>query len=146
MTLLSIIVAANSYLVKEGTWTNCSMEISIQKILFIISAFGLGISIFYLTRSYNNFFKGFAYRNLGATTDIRKFENDLNDYNEKVEEIHNIKFDNIIIDKLTSIIDDHIIFNDRRSLDLHYAKTFLIVCVMLTIVNFIIFSLKLFHL
>ena len=143
LTLLSIIVAANSYLVKESAWTDCSAKIIAQKVLVFITAIFLGISIYYLTRSLNNFFKGFAYRNLGLTTEIRKYEKDLQNYNDKVvDEEKKISFENIIIDKLTNVIDDHIIFNDKRSHDLYSAKTFLIVCIMLTIINFLIFSLK----
>ena len=145
MTLLSIIVAANSYLAKESDWTNCSAQIFIQKTLVFLTAIGLGISIYYLTRSYNNFFKGFAYRNLGLTTEIRKYENQLESYNQKVDEEKQIKFEKIVVDKLTNVIDDHIVFNDKRSLDLHHAKTYLIIYIMLTIINFIIFSLKILH-
>lgn len=142
LTLLSIIVAANSYLVKESIWTSCSAKIIFQKILILLTSICLTISIYYLTKSLNNFFKGFAYRNLGLTTEIRNYENELQNYNRKVEEDKQISFETIIVDKLTTIIDDHIIFNDRRSHDLYSAKTFLIICIMLTILNFIIFSLK----
>lgn len=142
MTLLSIIVAANSYLVTGSDWSNWSTQIFAQKALISLTVIGLGISIFYLTRSYNNFFKGFAYRNLGFSTEIRKYENDLEDYNKKVEVEKRLKFENIVVDKLTSIIDSHIIFNDKRGHDLYSAKTFLIICIMLTIINFIVFSLK----
>lgn len=142
MTLLSIILAANTYVVKETDWTNCLTQLFILTALISLTAIGLGISIFYLTRSYNNFFKGFAYRNIGLTTEIRKYENELESYNQKVDDEKRIKFENIVVDKLTNIIDDHIIFNDKRSHDLYSAKTFLIICIMLTILNFIIFSLK----
>jgi hypothetical protein len=143
LTLLSIIVAANSYFVKESVWLDCSAKFIAQTILIFITAICLGVSIYFLTRSLNNFFKGFAYRNLGLTTEIRKYEKDLQNYNDKMIDIEKkISFENIIIDKLTNVIDDHIIFNDKRSYDLYSAKTFLIVCIMLTIINFIIFSLK----
>ncbi len=94
-------------------------------------------------RSSNNFFKGFAYRNLGLTSAIRKYESvDLANYNNQVSDDSKISFENIIIDKLTSITDDHIIFNDKRSRDLYLARTFLILCILFTSVNFIIFSIK----
>lgn len=142
MTLLSIIVAANSYLVKESDWTNSFSQTCVEKILIPLTAMGLGASIFYLTKSYNNFFKGFAYRNLGLTTEIRKYENALEKYNQNVDEEKRIKFENVVVDKLTTIIDGHIVFNDRRSHDLYSAKTFLIICIMLTILSSIVFSLK----
>lgn len=142
LTLLSIIVAANSYVAKENSWTNCSGQIALQKILILMTAVGLGVSIYYLTKSYNNFFKGFAYRNLGLTTEIREYEIELQRYNDKVDKEKQLNFESVIIDKLTGIIDGHIIFNDKRSLSLYFAKTFLIICMILTIINFILFSLK----
>lgn len=142
LTLLSIIVAANSYLIKESDWSLCSISITMQKCLTFSIAAGLGISIGYLTKSYNNFFKGFAYRNLGYTTEVRNYENQIKKFNQQVDEENHIDFKNSIIEKLTVLTDNHIKFNDRRSRDLYYAKTFLIICLVLTLINFLNFSIK----
>jgi hypothetical protein len=145
LTILSIIVAANSYIVKESSFVINSNRNSIQTSLLILIVIGVGVSIFYLTRSYNNFFKGFAYRNLGLSTGIRKYEStDLVNYNKQVEEKDRINFEIVLIDKLTQITDNHIIFNDKRSRDLYLAKTILIISTLLTSINFILFLLKYF--
>jgi hypothetical protein len=143
LTILTVVVAANGYIVKGNILTRHSWQQVIQNIFLVLVSIGVGISIFYLTRSYNNFFKGFAYRNLGLTSAIRKYEDlELVNYNKQVEEKDRIQFENVIIDKLTTFTDDHTIFNDKRSHDLYLAKTFLIVSIMLTALNFIIFSFK----
>ena len=143
LTILSIIVAANSYIVKALDSIENSLQVRIQNYLIILIFIGLGISIFYLTRSYNNLFKGFAYKNLGLTTEIRKYEKiDMANYNIKVDEKDKLVFEDIIISKLTSITDDHILFNDKRSLDLYRARTFIIVSIMLTAINFLIIAFK----
>lgn len=143
LTILSIIVGANSYVIKENDFVGVSFQQISQDILLMLVLFVLGISIFYLTRSYNNLFKGFAYKNLGLTSAIREYENvELIKYNSRVEEKDKIHFDKVIIDKLTGITDNHTIFNDKRSHDLYLAKTFLIIGIILTALNFLLFSLK----
>jgi hypothetical protein len=143
LTILSIIVAANSYIIKAKSITEHSCQEKIQNLLLILIFIGVGVSIFFLTRSYNNLFKGFAYRNLGLTSEIRKYEHvDLVNYNTQVGEKDKLVFENIIIDKLTSITDNHTIFNDKRSHDLYLAKTFMIISIMLTALNFLIIAFK----
>lgn len=144
-TILSIVVAANSYILKAHEISTDKWQYATQKILILLISICLAVSIYYLTKSYNNLFKGFAYKNLALTSSIREYETvSLADYNSKVDENNKLSFDNIIINKLTSITDNHTIFNDRRSLDLYRAKTFLIICIILTAINFLIFSTKIF--
>jgi hypothetical protein len=86
-------------------------------------------------------FKGFGYRNLGLTTEIRNFEiNEIPKYNAQVSDAEKLDFEKIIIEKLTHYTDNHITFNDKRSLDLHNAKTFIIVTLILTGINFLLIA------
>lgn len=143
LTILSIIVAANTYIIKQRGLTERFNQELIQDLLLAFIFIGLGISIFFLTRSYNNLFKGFAYRNLGFTSEIRKYETvDISKYNKQVVETAKLSFENVIIDKITQITDNHIAFNDKRSHDIYLAKTFLIISVMLTALNFLIVTIK----
>ena len=143
LTILSILVAANSFIIKEKDLTDNLCQQRIVNILVIFIFIGLAITVFYLTRSYNNLFKGFAYRNLGLTTEIRKYETvDLPNYNNQVEEKDKLIFENIIINKLTNIVDNHIVFNDKRSRDLYIAKTFLIISMVITALDFFLIFLK----
>jgi hypothetical protein len=142
ITILTILVAANSYLISKTDAIHQKSIILTSNIILTLIIISFLISSFFLTRSYNNLFKGFGYINLGLTKKIRKFEViDIPKYNDQVEEKEKINFEKIIIDKLTHLTDDHIIFNDKRSLDLYRAKTFIIITLILTGVKFLLITL-----
>ncbi len=142
LTIISILVAANSYLIKQVSFQDKSYlgvgEISVSALIF--AAFV--ITIFFLTKSYNNFFKGFAYRNLGLTTAIRKYETEVMNYNNKVKEQDKIAFEEVLINKITSATDNHIILNDKRMYCLYVARTFIIISMILTAMNFVLITFK----
>lgn len=145
ITILTILVAANSYLIDKPENNHYYTVIVISNIVMALILIAFIVSAFFLTRSFNNLFKGFAYPNLGLTKEIRDYEiNQIPNFNNhpKVEEKEKIDFENIIIDKLTHITDDYIIFNDKRSLDLYRARTFIIITVILTGTKYLIISLK----
>lgn len=142
ITILTILVAANSYLISKTDAIHQKSIILTSNIILTLIIISFLISAFFLTRSYNNLFKGFGYINLGLTKKIREFEVvDIPKYNDQVEEKEKINFEKIIIDKLTHLTDDHIIFNDKRSHDLYRAKTFIIITLILTGVNFLLITL-----
>ena len=96
-----------------------------------------------MIKSYNNLFKGFAYKNLALTKEIRKFETiDIPKYNEQVDEKEKISFETELINRLISVTDNHTIFNDKRSLDLYKAKTFVIISLILTGIQLVIVTFK----
>lgn len=143
ITILTILVAANSYLIGKEDIIHQKCLLIASNILLALLLVSFLISIFFLIRSYNNLFKGFAYSNLALTKEIRNFEvNDIPKYNDQVDEKEKLNFEAIIIDKLTHYTDDHIIFNDKRSLDLHKAKTFIIVALILTGIKFLLIAFK----
>lgn len=142
ITILTILVAANSYLISKTDAIHQKSIILTSNIILTLITISFLISAFFLTRSYNNLFKGFGYINLGLTKKIREFEViDIPKYNDQVEEKEKINFEKIMIDKLTHLTDDHIIFNDKRSLDLYRAKTFIIITLILTGVKFLLITL-----
>lgn len=142
ITILTILIAANSYLISKTDAIHQKSIILTSNIILTLITISFLISAFFLTRSYNNLFKGFGYINLGLTKKIREFEViDIPKYNDQVEEKEKINFEKIIIDKLTHLTDDHIIFNDKRSLDLYRAKTFIIITLILTGVKFLLITL-----
>lgn len=142
ITILTILIAANSYLISKTDAIHQKSIILTSNIILTLIIISFLISAFFLTRSYNNLFKGFGYINLGLTKKIREFEVvDIPKYNDQVEEKEKINFEKIIIDKLTHLTDDHITFNDKRSLDLYRAKTFIIITLILTGVKFLLITL-----
>ncbi|MDB5280248.1 MAG: Uncharacterized protein JWR61_5203 [Ferruginibacter sp.] len=143
ITILTILVAANSYLIGKEVTIQQKYIVVCSSILLTLLLVSFLVSIFYLIRSYNNLFKGFGYGNLGLTTEIRNFELiEIPKYNAQVDETKKLNFEAIIINKLTQYTDDHIVFNDKRSFDLHRAKTFIIITLVLTGFEFLIITLK----
>jgi hypothetical protein len=143
ITILTILVAANSYLIGKSDMIHQKTILMMSQILLALILVSFLISAFFLTRSYNNLFKGFGYRNLGLTKEIRDFEiNEIPKYNNQVDNKRKLNFEEIIIGKLTQLTDDHILFNDKRSLDLYKAKTFIIITLILTAVKFLLVVFK----
>lgn len=140
LTILSIIVAANTYLIKEAPIAGQGWREILQRILIAAITVIIAICIVFLTRSYNNFFKGFAYPNFGLTKEIRKYEKNLDIHNSRLET--KISFEEIIVDRLAGYVQDHTIFNDQRGKDLYLAKTMLIILISLTAVHFLLFITK----
>lgn len=140
LTLISIIVAANSYILKQAA--SFLPEHPFKGALIILSLAALAVSIFFLTRSYNNFFKGFEYRDIGFASEIRSYEIvQLPDYNSKVSAGDAIRFEDELIEKLNEITNNHMRLNDKRGHDLYLAKTFIIVSLALTAFSFVMISL-----
>lgn len=141
LTILSILFAANSYIVKEENFDSKSYLADLEFIFMITVFLSIGFAIIYLIKSYNNFFKGFAYRNFALISNIRKYEDEIKSYNSKVVD-NKLSFEDLIIEKINSLTDDHIIFNDTRSKDLYKAKTALIIAMIVTALNFILITSK----
>ena len=139
VTALTIIVASNSYLLKDLN-KDCEglFELSIKYLIAGILMTLLIIALYYILKSSNNLFKGFAYRNFSYVTDILKYQLEIEKYNKLNEESLKINFETVIISELVELTDDHLIFNDKRSKDIHKAKTFLIVSLIPTSINFLI--------
>ncbi len=144
LTLLTIIVASNSYIAKQTNFKLNNCNDIVGKVLFLLIFGVVLVTIFFLMRSFNNFFKGFAYRNLGLTSEIRKYEiEDVPRYNLLVKsEDDIINFEKKIIEKLTESTDNHIIINDKRSYDLYLSKTSSIIGIILTTINFLLIIIK----
>jgi len=142
VTVLTIIVAANSYTVKDETDIYKFSELSFKHFLLLFIGISLIIAVFFIMRSFNNHFKGFAYRNFAYITEIVKFEKQVSDYNNLPTTTNKVNFDDSIISKLAELTDDHIIFNDKRSRDLQKARTYLVLSLVLTAINYILLILN----
>lgn len=141
LTILSILFAANSYLIKEGKFDDRYWYTHVEFILLTSFYTSMVIAIIFLIKSYNNFFKGFAYKNLGLMTEVRKYEKQVIEYNLKAFE-NKISFEGVVIDKIVSFTDDHIIFNDVRQRDIYKAKTSIVIALIITTLNFILINYK----
>jgi len=140
ITILTVIVASNTYILKGQKMIPLLEVCEIKYVIAILTFISLFFSIFYIMRSSNNLFKGFAYKNFALLNDIRIFEEEIGKYNKIVSDDKYINFENIIIKKLTEFADSHIIFNDSRSKDLLSARKYLIIALLLTGTNFLILT------
>jgi len=143
ITILTLIIGLNSIYTDESLFQNFFCEFGTVKIMILIIGITLFISTFFLIKSYNNLFKGFAYRNLALTKKIREFETkQIPEYNAQVNVEDKLTFETELIERLIVVTDNHTVFNDRRSLDLYRAKTFIIVSLILTGIQLIIVTFK----
>lgn len=142
ITVLTIIVASNSYALKDQSIVYNVSDFKPQYLILVSLFITLLMAIFYIMRSFNNLFKGFAYKNFAYVSDIVKYEKRIEEYNNIVTDEGKIDFGQTVISKLAELTDDHIIFNDKRSKDLQKARTYLIISLILTSLNFIPLIIK----
>ena len=134
LTILTLIIAANSYIINKANNVTLNCFWSFTSLILLFAVFiAFSISIYFLLRSFNNFFRGFVYRNLPLSTEIRNFELNLRD-----DENREVIFENRIIEEINIYTDSHKIFNDKRSLDLYKAKSFITVTLLITATKFLI--------
>ncbi|WP_130286712.1 hypothetical protein [Aquimarina brevivitae] len=143
ITILTLIIGLNSIYTDREFFEDFFCELEVVQVMIITIGITILISAFFLIKSYNNLFKGFAYRNLALTKDIREFETkQIPDYNSQVSEEDKLTFETELIERLITVTDNHTTFNDQRSLDLYRAKTFLIVSLILTGIQLVIVTFK----
>lgn len=142
ITILTVIVASNTYILKGQKVIPIVDLLQAKYIIICLTFISLFISAFYIMKSSNNLFKGFAYKNFALLEKVRAYEMDLMLYNNQVAEEKRLDFQQAVIEKLVEFTDSHIIFNDKRSKDLYLARIFLIISFILTGMNFITLTLN----
>jgi len=143
VTILTLIVGINSIFLDKNRITQFYKTIEIVNITLVLIGLSSIISIFFLIKFYNNWFKGFSYRNLAYTQEIRNFETVLiPEHNSQVQDKDKLTFETELITRLNSVTDNHITLNDQRSLDLYRAKTFIVLTLILTGIQLVILTFK----
>lgn len=143
ITILTIIVGLNAIKIDEIFSDKILSDYKLPHVFSLVVLISVLTSIFFLIKSYNNWFKGFAYRNLALMEKIREFETiDIPDYNEKVDNNEKLHFEIELINRIIFVTDNHISINDQRSLDLYRAKTSVIISLIFTIFQIITLTLN----
>jgi hypothetical protein len=143
LSLLTILISGNMYLLQNTEKPEGLRSISFEHFIFFSISAMIVIGIFYLTRSYNNLFRGFKYETIALAGKIRNFEVFvIEDYNSKVTDTDKIDFENEVIEQYVQLAEKKAIINNKRSLDLYRAKTFAIIALIMTILNSLILTLK----
>jgi|688.fasta_scaffold777998_1 hypothetical protein len=146
VTILTVLFTANFYLLNKIPKPKTINDLTIEEVIFVIIFIIVAVSIFYLTKSYNNLFRGFVYRNIAKASQIREFESStIPKYNLECEKGKELNFENELINKLTKIAENHTVMNNTRSLDLYKTKTFIIIALILTAINSLILTFKYFQ-
>lgn len=138
LTLLTVIIAINSYSLKHLELSSVCELISFNGLFILVIGIMYTVSMFILIKSYNNLFKGFDYANLAKPSEIRNFETieiDKFNQNELIKESEKIDFENELIKQLNKATDKNILINDDRSLNLYFSKTFSILTIILSGLN-----------
>ena len=137
LTVLTIIVAANAYTIDDTGSIYTLSDVHFTHLIILLLLPALAAGVFYMMRSSNNLLKGFAYKNCGYVSDIRKYEQVVAAHNLAVtEEKNKVNFEYEIIAKLNDWTDNHIIFNDKRSIDLYKCRVWLAIALIITALNF----------
>lgn len=143
ITLLTLIIGTNSIYTDQDFFTDFFFRLGIVQLMAITIGISILSSAFFLIKSYNNLFKGFAYRNLALTGKIRKFETkQIPEYNAQVSKEDKLTFETELTERIIAVTDNHTEFNDKRSLDLYRTKIFLILSLILTGIQLVIVTLK----
>lgn len=122
-------------------YTNSDYKAIIMNDYLILSILGLSIisitlSIIFITKSYNNFLRGFDYPNFAYLRQIRELQTKtIPDYNNKVRPEKHVCFESELIGRLITITDENTKINDRRSFDSYLAKTFIIITLTILFIS-----------
>lgn len=136
VTVLTLLAGFNWWIADKTSVGMPEGPFDLDDVMLILVGLSFTTCLFFLIRSYNNLFKGFAYRNFAMMQRIREFEMEIPEYNMKSSQNDQIDFEHKLVERLISITDHHTFFNDKRQLDLYKAKTLLIFVLVLTCIRF----------
>ena len=143
LTIIGILITGNTYIAKDLFPIQSFCNINFRHFLMLIFFLLIILTTAYLTKSYNNFYKGFKYRNIGNYKELREYQNKVIDYNGRINDPKkNIDFETKNIDKFVDIAENHCTINDKRSYDLYIAKTMILFTIATTLLNYIILIFK----
>jgi hypothetical protein len=117
------------------------MEIYIKiylEVLSIICALGILYSIFYLLKSFSNFFKNHSYKELNEMNSIYKYEKELINEQDKIAVAENL-FLVYLNEQFSDCASHNFLINKTRTEDIAKSKTGIFVSIISTILISIIF-------
>ncbi|RZN80966.1 MAG: hypothetical protein EVB11_11045 [Winogradskyella sp.] len=136
--ILTLLISSVFFL-NKNIYGKTDFLIKIGMVLIVIS---ITLSFVFLTKSFNNFFKGFKYKNLPDTIELRNYQLKLNEYNSQVKKDEKESFKNYLIDNYIQMTDNNLKINRKRLYDLFISKTFIIISIILTMILGIIIISK----
>lgn len=140
--MITILTAVISYIFPNLDFKAHSFLSYVIIILLIIDAGSMIIAVVFLSLSYNNGLKGHKYLMYNAATSLREYELQVAAYNEENKPIERIDYEHNLIQNLNRYTDNHIKINDSRELNLHFAKSALIISLFIVLITIILFIIK----
>jgi len=141
--ILSLLIGLVSYFYSATEYKVIINENLGVIILLAISILAMILSIIYLIKSYNNFLRGFNYKNLSYLKNIRKYQKvEIPEYNKKVSKEKQITFENKLIDRLINITDTNTAINDKRAFSMYWSKTFITIALAVLFIAIIYILIK----
>lgn len=104
-------------------------------ILILIGVVFWLLGLYAIAKASNNIFKGFHYKELPITSEVRSHQQQKNSKKNGCG-------DKYILDKMIELSDNHIKINDARSKNIHLAKKYIIATFVIEILISIIYVYK----
>jgi len=142
--LITIIVGLIYFILKTypfGVSDSISLIIKVSMTFEILLLF---ISAYFLGKVYNNLFKGFRYKLLPFSLELKDYQNKLNEFNKQANENDKEDFENYLINKFIDNSDNNGRINNKRNNNLYIAKTLIFITIILTLISVLISSLKIY--
>lgn len=137
--LITLIIGLISYLNNDFSFSYKEVSSYLSILIFIL----LFIGIFFLSKSYNNLFKGFNYVNLPHTKELREFELESKKIKKSTCAENEESFEFYLTNNFAKISDTNGKINKQRLIDLYNAKTTLIISIILSVILVLIIFFKL---
>lgn len=145
ITILTILGAVLLFFIKEignvffSQCMNLFSYVTISGVLFTL--FSLCTSVFWLVGSFNFFFKGFTYFNVGSVRGVRRVEK-VTLPKKSVTDKQEYAFEDILIDKLSYYTDKNKLVNIRRGNYLYLARKWIIISLISIVVLYLLLIFK----
>ena len=142
ITLVTILVGFLYFLYSKVGLKDCSL-FSIVVIVAMLACIGLFlVCTYYLALSFNNLLKGFDYKDFPKTQELFDYDKKVESYNLTKGEDQKLNFEKYLIEKYVAYSDSFVEINDKRALNLHKAKKFLIALLAIEIITVILLLTK----
>lgn len=127
VTMITGLVALFYFLTKKIETDNHSCMNIIAMIGLLLGFIAFLVCIWFLAASFNNFVGGFNYMELPKTKELFEYDKQIEKYNSTVESEKKQNFDEYLLGKYVEYSDNFVEINDKRSKNLYYAKSLLVV-------------------
>lgn len=140
IVILTGLVGLLYFVLSKSSHITSLYSLTIIKSCSILSIFSIASSLFFLTRAFNNWFKGFNYLALPRPSELKTYQDELVKYNQQVSKNDKVKFNDYLIGKYIEFADNNTQINDFRGVNLFYSRIAIILSLFLVLFSIIIYA------